>query len=135
MPQTEHTGAPLDYLLYLPPHDTADATQMFPLILFLHGRGERGSFDLLRTQALPRMLHEGHEMPFIVVSPLCPGESDWALHLDDVQTVLDTVMEAHRADPARVYLTGLSMGGFGTWELAMRSPQRFCRACASVWVG
>jgi predicted peptidase len=126
MAQTGHTlkGGKLKYLLYLPDdYETSDKN--FPLILFLHGAGERGTFANLKTQALPKMLELGQKPPFIVVSPLVPLNSWWNYHLDEALAVLDEVLADHRVDQKRVYLTGLSMGGFGAWELAIKAPQRF----------
>lgn len=126
MAQTAHTlkGGKLKYLLYLP-DDYATGNQDFPLILFLHGAGERGTIANLKTQALPKMIEQGQKFPFIIVSPLCPLNSWWNYHLTEVLAVLDEVLAGHRVDHKRIYLTGLSMGGYGSWELAVLAPQRF----------
>ena len=113
----------LEYLLSLP-KNYRSSKKKFPLILFLHGSGERGSnLELVKVHGLPKMLEAGLELPCIVVSPQCPSDSRWdaevlALLLDDLEKKL-------HVDPDRIYVTGLSMGGFGTWELAMRFPKRF----------
>ena len=113
----------LEYLLYLP-KNYRSSKKKFPLMLFLHGSGERGS-DLgkVKVHGLPKMLEAGLELPCIVVSPQCPSDTWWdaevlALLLGDLEKTL-------RVDPDRVYITGLSMGGFGTWELATKYPKRF----------
>ena len=132
MAQTEHTfraDQPTDvempYLLHLPEgYEQSDAS--FPLILFLHGMGERGNdLDLLRTQGLAKRLDEVDDFPFIVISPQCPLDSWWSLQMDVLMSLLDGSIATYRVDTTRVYLTGLSMGGYGTWALASSYPERF----------
>jgi predicted peptidase len=116
----------LDYLLYLPSGYDADSSQRWPLILFLHGSGERGSdLDLVKLYGIPKNLEMGDDLPFIVVSPQCLADSHWTLHIEALNALLDDVIARTRVDEDRVYLTGLSMGGAGTWMLAGAYPQRF----------
>jgi len=114
----------LDYLLYLPVDYDASRAQGWPLILFLHGACERGS-DLARVKyhGPPTLIGQGTNFPAIVVSPQCPEGKTW----DNATLIglLDDVIASHNVDTNRVYLTGLSMGGFGTWSLAMEHPERF----------
>lgn len=128
--EAEYTRtARLDYLLYLPPGYTADSGQKYPLILFLHGSGERGSdLEKVKAHGLPRRLAEGLELPCIVVSPQCSEDSYWTLHTADLNTLLDDLIARLPVDEKRVYLTGLSMGGGGTWFLSGASPERFAAA-------
>ena len=114
----------LDYLLYLSPdHDSQAA---WPLILFLHGRGERGSdLEQVKLHGLPRRIADGDDFPFVIVAPQCPAGSYWTLELEALNALLDDVLARYRVDPSRVYLTGLSMGGAGTWYMAGRYPERF----------
>ncbi len=114
-------------LLYLPDDYEKDPQQKWPLILFLHGSGERGNdLELLKRQPLPKILEEQKNFPFIVLSPQLPFEmGNWSGLIDPVKVLLDRVQAAYSADAQRVYLTGLSMGGFGTWEFALRYPKRF----------
>ncbi len=115
----------LDYLLYLPP-DYAEGEKKWPLILFLHGMGERGSdLELVKKHGLPKILEERDNWPFIVVSPQCPAHSFWPAETAALNALLDDVVEKYAVDPKRIYLTGLSMGGFGTWHLAIEYPERF----------
>ena len=112
------------YLLYLPPaYDTSRAA--WPLVLFLHGAGERGTdLDQVKAHGLPRLLAAGKEFPFVAVSPQWPDEdSGW--DTDVLSALLDEIEERWRIDPDRVYVTGLSMGGSGTWALATAEPDRF----------
>ena len=115
------------HLLYLPGDYGQDPQQKWPLILFLHGSGERGSdLELLKKQPLPKILDQQENFPFIVVSPQLPlEEGNWSALVDPVKVLVDQMQAAYSVDSPRVYLTGLSMGGFGSWELALRYPRRF----------
>ncbi|HHT73394.1 MAG TPA: prolyl oligopeptidase family serine peptidase [Firmicutes bacterium] len=116
----------LDYLLYLPKDYDADPEKKWPLMLFLHGAGERGEdLELLKHHGPPRLLEEGKELPFIVASPQCPANSWWNLHVEELGLLLDALEEEYRVDKSRVYLTGLSMGAYGSWHLATIFPKRF----------
>jgi predicted peptidase len=113
----------LEYLLSLPKGYRASKEQ-FPLMLFLHGSGERGSdLEKIKLHGLPKMLEAGLELPCIVVSPQCPSDTWW--DTEALSALLDHLEKTLRVDPDRIYVTGLSMGGFGTWELAIRNPNRF----------
>lgn len=114
--------AGLSYLLYLPPdHDKSD--KKFPLILFLHGRGECGT-DLkkVKIHGPPKNVEKQRDFEFIVVSPQAatPG---WKT--ESLLKLLDEIEANYKVDKDRVYVTGLSMGGFGTWSLAAAAPERF----------
>jgi len=114
----------LDYLLFLPADYEADGDKEWPLILFLHGAGERGSdLDLVKKHGPPKRVEHDTDFPFIVVSPQCPAGQIWEDNA--LLGLLDDVLASHRVDTNRVYLTGLSMGGFGTWSLGMKHPERF----------
>ncbi|MGE0378441.1 MAG: prolyl oligopeptidase family serine peptidase [Planctomycetaceae bacterium] len=112
----------LQYLLYLPPgYESQDA---WPLLLFLHGAGERGSdLELVKTHGPPKMIAQGQPFPFVVVSPQCPQDRWWEPL--ELTALLDDVERRYKIDPDRICVTGLSMGGFGAWELAAYSPGRF----------
>ncbi|MEJ7652679.1 MAG: alpha/beta fold hydrolase [Chloroflexia bacterium] len=115
------TPTEIRYLLYLPRRFDAESGERYPLVLFLHGSGERGD-DLgkLKRTGLPEFLERSDEYPFVVVSPQCPRDEDW--EDVDLSALLDEATGLYAADPDRVYLTGLSMGGFGAWELATARP-------------
>jgi predicted peptidase len=112
-----------DYLLFLPEGYTKDESKRWPLILFLHGAGERGANVWMVAKHGPPEIVQVTNLPFIVVSPLCPPGQQW--NEDVLMALLDNVEKQYRVDTHRVYLTGLSMGGFGTWELGLRHPDRF----------
>lgn len=113
-----------DYLLFLPQGYGADPAKRWPLILFLHGAGERGTnVWLVAKHGPPKIDATQANLPFIVVSPQCPDGKIWS---DDVLlALLDEIENQYAVDPHRIYLTGLSMGGFGTWSLGLSHPERF----------
>jgi predicted peptidase len=97
-----------------------------PLVLFLHGAGERGDdLDLVAVHGPPKQAKAGRSLPFMLAAPHCPADSWWSWQLEALDALLDDLLKAHPIDPSRVYLTGLSMGGMGVWELAARYPDRF----------
>ncbi|MEH2236738.1 prolyl oligopeptidase family serine peptidase [Nostoc sp.] len=103
---------------------------LLPTILFLHGAGERGSnLDDVKKQGVAKIVEQQPDFPFIVISPQCPRGEYW--NVERLSALLDEAMSddklqsAYPVDPDRVYLTGLSMGGYGTWLLAAAQPQRF----------
>ena len=111
-------------LLYLPKDYQAEGDQRWPLLLFLHGAGERGTdITLVAKHGPPKLAARKKEFPFILVSPQCPPGQIW----DDAAllALLDHVIARFRIDAHRVYLTGLSMGGYGTWSLGLKNPERF----------
>ena len=115
--------AKLKYLLYLPAgYEKAD--KAWPLLMFLHGSGESGD-DLAKVKAHgpPKLIeNKTLDFPCIVVSPQSPGRG-W--NADILAALLDDLAAKYRVDKDRIYLTGLSMGGFGTWSLAAAYPTRF----------
>jgi len=114
-----------NYLLFLPQGYGEDPARRWPLILFLHGAGERGSdLSLVKRHGPPRLAEERPgDFPFIIVSPQCPEGQTW--DVDTLLALLDEVCDQYAVDEDRVYLTGLSMGGMGSFALALAAPQRF----------
>jgi predicted peptidase len=114
----------LDYLLYLPPD--YEAKDAWPLVVFLHGAGERGdNLDRVKVHGPPKLIEKGKDFPAIVVSPQCAAGRWWHSQLLELTALIDEIEEKYKVDPDRIYLTGLSMGGFGTWALAAYTPNRF----------
>ncbi|MEY4918670.1 MAG: Beta-glucuronidase [Verrucomicrobiota bacterium] len=111
-----------DYLLSLPPDYGANAAKRWPLILFLHGAGERGKNLQIVAKHGPTKI-DAAKNNFIIVSPQCPDGQIWSNDL--LLALLDDVETKYAVDTKRVYLTGLSMGGFGTWSLGLTHPERF----------
>lgn len=118
---SEETNDTVNYWFYLP--EEYYNNEETPLLLFLHGAGERGdSLDLVKKHGPPKIL-ENESMPFIVVSPQCPKEQWWDVEL--LNALVEKIISGYNADRQRVYLTGLSMGGYGTWALAAKHPDKF----------
>jgi predicted peptidase len=122
--------ASFGYLLYLP-ETYGNPKEKHPLILFLHGASERGEdVSIVKRHGLPKRVENAPDFPFILLSPQCPRFHWW---VDGQQQrllihLLDDVMASYDVDADRVYVTGISMGGFGTWKLAAAHPERFAAA-------
>ena len=126
---TTHTE--MRYLLYLPDRYYRESERHWPLILFLHGSGD-DDYDsgFVMSFGLPEVLALGEQpedFPFVVVSPqVIPGQTWWS---DDIQLILggllDEITATYRVDASRVYLTGVDMGGYGSWHLATVYPEKF----------
>jgi predicted peptidase len=113
----------LNYLLFLP-QGYEGGGKKWPLLLFLHGAGERGS-DLAKVavHGPPKLVAKDPSFSFIVVSPQCPEGKIW--NRDALAGLVEKVQRKYRVDRQRVYLTGLSMGGYGTWDLGFSYPEKF----------
>ena len=113
-----------DYLLFLPKGYRAGSDKRWPLILFLHGAGERGS-DVWKVaiHGPPKVVTERADFPFLVVSPQCPEDQVWSN--DVLLALLEEITREYAVDTKRIYLTGLSMGGYGTWSLGLKYPEKF----------
>lgn len=115
-----------DYLIYLP-EDYTGRDKKFPLVLFLHGAGERGdNLDLVKTHGPPKLAAAGKSFPFIIVSPQCAKNEIWDAEV--LLRLVQSIENQYRVDSKRIYVTGLSMGGFGTWSLVARAPEKFAAA-------
>jgi predicted peptidase len=120
-------GATLRYLLYLPADYDSNAAAKWPLVLFLHGSGERGDdIEKVKIHGPPKLVSQGKEFPFMVVSPQCPTGSRW--NADELASLVDELAGQYRVDRQRLYVTGLSMGGSGTWSLVSAYPDKFAAA-------
>jgi predicted peptidase len=110
--------AGLNYFLHLPPGYEAESDNKWPLILFLHGAGERGDdLESVKRHGIARIVEEQPDFPFITISPQCPADTWWSNHIRELMMLLAEVTAAYAVDESRLYLTGLSMGGFGAWHL------------------
>lgn len=118
----------LPFRLSLPKGYAEKAAQgeTFPLLLFLHGMGERGTnLQRLSATGLPKLLDEGLELPYLVLMPLCPEDSFWNDEHEALHALVEYITENYAVDASRRAITGLSMGGFGTYEMLTRYPQMF----------
>jgi len=117
------------YQVYVPEEWRPNDHKQWPIILFLHGRGERGSEGMWQTQiGLPEAIRDHPDRwPFIVVMAQCPLERYWTDResLAMAMAELDAETAEFHGDAGRTYLTGLSMGGYGAWELARQHPNRW----------
>jgi predicted peptidase len=133
----EPSHTEMDYLLHLPEGYGQDPDTQWPLILFLHGAGsQENDSKFVMSYGLPEALYRGEQpdnFPFVVVSPQAFPNVPWweGDTLAILNALLDEVINTYQIDPARVYATGLSMGGYGSWFLATTYPERFA-AMASV---
>ena len=120
----------LSYKVYLP-ENYNDASTTFPLVLFLHGVGERGDdIDLVETHGLPKVMKNGKTFPFITIAPQCPNQEWWsrAEMVKCLVYLVKKIIKMYNVDNRRVYVTGLSMGGYGTIALANERPDLFAAA-------
>lgn len=112
------------YLVYLP-KDYTDKKVDYPLVIYLHGGSQKGQdLNKLKAYGLPHLVDKGRDFPFIIASPQCPDGKFWSTDnwFDSLYNDLKT---KYRIDPKRVYLTGISMGGYGVWQTAVAYPDKF----------
>lgn len=113
----------LEYLLFLPEDYNKQKDKAWPMILFLHGRGESGDdLNKVKVHGPPKIVESKRDFPFILVSP---QSRRWGWRPEALMGLLDHVTSKYQVDPQRIYLTGLSMGGYGTWSTAAAHPDRF----------
>lgn len=114
----------LNYLVYLP--QSYNRNKKWPLILSLHGSGERGNnIDDVRKWGIHKILKENDNFPFVVVSPQCPAGEIWEMQFNTLKDLLNEMENNYTINHERIYLTGYSMGGYGTWNFAILNPERF----------
>ncbi|MDR1493825.1 MAG: prolyl oligopeptidase family serine peptidase [Planctomycetaceae bacterium] len=127
-PLDESKTEVVQYLLYLPKDYAVDSEKEYPALLFLHGAGERGDkLDAVTVHGPPKLLAQKSEIaekcPLIVISPQCKNGYYWSPA--QLLLLLDEIEKNYKVDKSRVYVTGLSMGGFGSWMIASLAPERF----------
>ena len=112
----------IPYRAYLP-NNYSEKGNGYPLLLFLHGAGERGlDLEVMARIGLPNYIERGAELPFVLICPQCPNGEVWDVHA--LIALLDEVVGNYNIDLSRIYATGLSMGGGGVWELANKIADR-----------
>ena len=125
-----------NYLLFMPRDLSEERNGKLPLILFLHGIdalsgsvGGPSDLTLVKKEGLPKILDGNNSFPAIVVSPQCPAETEWYYENVDnnllINRLLDSVIQRYPVDTNRIIITGLSMGGIGSWYFAIHNPSRF----------
>ena len=118
----------IGYSLIVP--DDFDNAKSYPMVVFLHGAGERGNGadELCKATAvaLPKHLLNGAlSIDAIVLCPQCPTDRVWNQFIFDLKALIDRIADEYRVIKSRISVTGLSMGGFGTWEIGMTFPSAF----------
>ncbi len=114
----------LECIITLPKKTTPH--QKLPTILFLHGAGERGSdINLVMKHGIPKIALSDPDFPFITISPQCPKNEWWNNKFELLRQITLKIIEDYNGDMNRIYLTGLSMGGYGSWHMAAEYPQMF----------
>jgi predicted peptidase len=113
-----------EYQLYLP-KDYTSAKKTYPLVIYLHGGSQRGDdLNKLNEYGLPYQVKQGQHYEFIIASPQCPTGKFWSTD-NWFEPLYDELVKKYRIDPKRMYLTGISMGGYGTWQTAVAYPDKF----------
>jgi len=113
------------YIAYIP----ENLSEHPSLLIQLHGAGERGnggdSLDLVLINGFPKTINDGNLKDCVFVMPQCPEDSFWVAKIESIKKFIDQMIEKYSVDTNRIYLCGLSMGGFGTWYTAMAYPDLF----------
>lgn len=110
------------YYVYTP----ENVTKNMPVLLFLHGIGERGNnISDIEKYALPKYLNKGMTLPFIIIAPQCLDNNFWSYHLRDIEQILDIEYKNYKYDKNRVCILGSSMGAFGAWNYIIQRPNLF----------
>ncbi len=118
------TKANYSYLLYLP-RDCSKQTNKYPLVIYLHGASQRGNdLNKLKGYGLPYLIEKGQNFDFIIASPQCPDDKYWTLE-DWFDSLYLDLITKYKIDSTRVYVTGISMGGYGVYGVGMDYPDKF----------
>ncbi len=113
----------LGYLLHVPSDLPKEGRR---LMVFLHGAGERGDdLEKVKTHGVARLLAEGKEIPAVVICPQCPSDIVWTNIIFAVKELIDKIVNEFGIDKKFITITGISMGGFGTWEMGITYPDLF----------
>lgn len=131
-------GGEIGYLLYLPKDYDATSDKLVPAMLFLHGRGEsNGTLSQVAAWGPPKLVRAGLDLPLLVVSPQCPKEDLWnsEVQLKRLIELMDEITSNYAIDENKMYVTGLSMGGDGSWALSALHPKKFAAVVPICGVG
>ena len=124
-------GQGFHYLKYMPSGASQD--DKLPLIIYMHGAGERGNVDgsqvdLVSVHGYFKYIKQGKEYPVMMVAPQCPSGNYWGSYIESLNRFLDHIIAENNVDTSRIYLTGNSMGGTATWLWVLDSAERFAAA-------
>ncbi len=111
-----------DFLIYTPKGYQEGPDRKWPLLINLHGADRNVDIENIHHAYLPYLIDSGKELPMVVVNPVC-NKRRW--NVDELDHMLDEILERYNVDPDRVYLSGFSMGGYGTWDWVFQDPGRF----------
>lgn len=115
----------LNYVIDLPNDYYLNCDKKFPVILFLHGIGERGNdVNLVKKFGIHRYMKD-LDIPFVVISPQCHENNFWDMHFADIELLLKEIEKEYRIDVNRICLIGTSLGAYGAWNFAMQRPNMF----------
>lgn len=123
----ELDGTRMPYQVFVPAASTRGPGAL-PVVLFLHGSGERGGDGIRQTEAGlgPYLRAHADDFPALAVLPQVADGEEWSGRNNRLAiAALDAAMREFGADPQRQYLTGMSMGGYGSWNIALAEPARF----------
>lgn len=113
------------YLLYLP-RDYQTSNKKYPLVIYLHGGSQKGKdLNKLKAYGLPQLVEQGANFDFIIASPQCPSEASLWSSENWFDPLFEELTSKLKIDTDRIYLTGISMGGGGTFEVAKENPDKF----------
>jgi predicted peptidase len=130
------------YRFFLSTPDNYDpAKECLPLIVFLHGAGERGSdINLVKIHGVPKIFDKANDLRVVTVSPQCELNMVWNSQVYELKAFIDHIVEEYNIDKQRISITGLSMGGFGTWAMGLTFPDYFsalapvCGGSGMIWL-
>ncbi len=117
----EYENGKMNYAVYTP-----EKYEDLPLMVYLHGAGERGlNISHLTRHGIPKLISEGKEFPAVILTPQCPADRVWDNMVSQVKQIIDTVAKEYGIKNDRICITGSSMGGFGTWMMGLTYPNFF----------
>lgn len=115
----------ISYLINLPEDYYQKEYEKFPVILFLHGAGERGdNIELIKKIGIHRYI-DNMDIPFIIISPQCSHNNFWDTHFSEIEILLDEIKNDYRVDLERICIVGISLGAYGAWNFVMQRPNMF----------
>ena len=121
-----NSGLEFNYCIFKPKN--INSNKKYPLIVFLHGAGERGDADGSRVEAvlkngLPKLFIKDDNIEAFLIAPQCPIDEVWDMNIKELYSFIISLTDLYPIDKDKITLTGISMGGFGTWAFSCMYPQ------------